>query len=430
MRVLVIGSGGREHALCWKLAQGEGVREVFCAPGNAGIAQAARCVPIDPSNIVELADFAQGIKIDLTVVGPELPLTLGIADEFERRGLPIFGPSQAASEIEGSKVFSKQFMLKHDIPTAACRICESAEQALDYLKSKEVSFPAVIKADGLASGKGVLIVEDRKQAQQAVEMMMVEKKFGVAGERILVEEFLEGSETSFFVFSDGSRVVPMVTCQDHKRALDDDKGPNTGGMGAYSPAVLNQETFKQILNDIMIPVVSGLAAEGRTYKGVLYAGIMMTEKGPKALEFNARFGDPECQVLMPRLNSDLVQVLLAAAEGHLDRVKLEWHRASAACVVLASGGYPGAFETGKPIDGMAEAAAQTGVVIFHAATKEGDAGRLVSSGGRVLGVVGLGTDLAQAVERAYAGARSIRFEGMQYRHDIGKQALELLRERH
>jgi len=428
MRVLVIGGGGREHALCWKIAQSDQVKEVYCAPGNAGIAEIARCVPIEPSSVVEIADFAQGIKIDLTVVGPELPLTLGIVDEFQRRGLPVFGPRQAAAEIEGSKAFSKQFMLKHDIPTAACHICESAEEARDYLKSKDVSFPVVIKADGIAAGKGVIIAEDRKTATQAIDMMMVEKKFGVAGQRVLIEEFLEGRETSFFVFSDGSRVVPLVTCQDHKRALDDDKGPNTGGMGAYSPAVLNQETFKQILNDIMIPVISGMAAEGRTYRGVLYAGIILTDRGPKALEFNARFGDPECQVLMPRLNCDLVPILTAAAQGHLDRVKLEWHRAAVACVILASGGYPEHSESGKPIQGLPEAATTSGVVIFHSATRA-DGGRLLTAGGRVLSVVGLGADLPHAVQHAYSAVDKIHFEGMQYRRDIGKEALALLREK-
>jgi phosphoribosylamine--glycine ligase len=429
MRILVIGSGGREHALCWKIAQSDQVKEVYCAPGNTGIAAAARCVPIEPSNTVELADFAQGIKIDLTVVGPELPLTLGIVEEFQKRGLRIFGASQAAAEIEGSKVFSKQFMLKHKIPTAAFQVCESAQQALDYLKSKQAPMPAVIKADGLAAGKGVIIAEDRKQAQQAIELMMVDRKFGSAGQRVLIEEFLEGRESSFFVLSDGVRVLPMVTCQDHKRALDDDKGANTGGMGAYSPAILNQETFKQILNEIMIPTISGLAEEGRTYKGVLYGGIMLTDAGPKALEFNARFGDPECQVLLPRLSCDLVPVLIAAAEGHLDKVKLEWRREAAACVVLVSGGYPGDFEAGKPIQGLKEAAATPGVVLFHAATKAAEGGAPVTAGGRVLNAVGLGADLTQAVERAYTAVSRIKFEGMHYRRDIGKEALAILRER-
>jgi phosphoribosylamine--glycine ligase len=428
MRVLVIGSGGREHALCWKIAQSDQVREVYCAPGNAGIEGTARCVPIDPSNTVEIADFAQGIKVDLTVVGPELPLTLGIVDEFQRRGLPIFGATQAAAEIEGSKVFSKQFMLKHGIPTARFHLCESVEQARDCLKSKEVSYPAVVKADGLASGKGVIIAGDRKQALQAVELMMVEKKFGSAGQRVLIEEFLEGRETSFFVFSDGSRVLPMVTCQDHKRALDDDQGPNTGGMGAYSPAMLKQETFKQVLNDIMIPTISGMAEEGRAFRGVLYAGLILTEEGPKVLEFNARFGDPECQVLMPRLGCDLVPVLVAAAEGRLDRVKLDWKRDAAACVVMASGGYPDQYEVGKPIEGLKEAAARPGVVIFHSGTKDA-AGRTVTAGGRVLGIVGTGSDLAQALERAYEAVERIRFDGMHFRRDIGREALAVLRER-
>lgn len=426
MRILVIGGGGREHSLCWKLARGEDKREIYCAPGNAGIASVARCVPIEPSDTVELADFAQGISVDLTVVGPEVPLTLGIVDEFEKRGLAIFGPSQKAAEIEGSKIFSKQFMQKHKIPTGEFQVFESHEQALKYLKSKEAVFPAVIKADGLAAGKGVIIAQDRKEAQQAVELMMVEKKFGSAGQRVLVEEFLQGREASFFVLSDGSRVLPMVTCQDHKRALEEDKGPNTGGMGAYSPAMLNQEMFKQILNDVMIPVISGLAAESRPYKGVLYAGLILTDEGPKTLEFNARFGDPECQVLMPRLRGDLAPVLLAACEGRLDRVKLDWRREAAACVVLASGGYPEKSETGKPIQGL-DTPPSGPVLVFHAATRKSDAGEIVTSGGRVLNVVGLGTDLTQAVERTYAAVSKIRFEGMHYRRDIGREAVAVLK---
>ncbi len=426
MRILIIGSGGREHSLCWKLARGEDKREIYCAPGNAGIAGVARCVPIEPSDTVELADFAQGISVDLAVVGPEVPLTLGIVDEFEKRGLRIFGPSQKAAEIEGSKIFSKQFMLKHKIPTGEFQVFESDAQALKYIKSKEAIFPAVIKADGLAAGKGVIIAEDRKVAQQAIELMMVEKKFGSAGQRILVEEFLHGREASFFVLSDGSRVLPMVTCQDHKRAFDDDKGPNTGGMGAYSPAMLNQEMFKQILNEVMIPTISGLAEEGRPYKGVLYAGLILTDKGPKALEFNARFGDPECQVLMPRLKGDLAPVLHAACEGHLDRVKLDWRREAAACVVLSSGGYPEKAETGKTIQGL-DADFSGPVLVFHAATRKNEAGEYLTSGGRVLNVVALGTDLTQAVERAYAAASQIRFEGMQYRRDIGREAVAVLK---
>ncbi|MCZ6777344.1 MAG: phosphoribosylamine--glycine ligase [Acidobacteriota bacterium] len=426
MRILIIGSGGREHSLCWKLAQGEDKREIYCAPGNAGIAGVARCVPIEPSDTVELADFAQGISVDLTVVGPEVPLALGIVGVFKKRGLRIFGPSQKAAEIEGSKIFSKQFMLRHKIPTGEFQVFESDAQALKYIKSKETIFPVVIKADGLAAGKGVIIAKDRKQAQKAIELMMVEKKFGSAGQRVIVEEFLQGRETSFFVLSDGSRVLPMVTCQDHKRALDEDKGPNTGGMGAYSPAMLNQEMFKQILNDVMIPTISGLAEEGRSYRGVLYAGIMLTDKGPKALEFNARFGDPECQVLMPRLKGDLAPVLHAAAEGRLDRVKLDWRREAAACVVLASGGYPEKSETGKTISGLNSKFAGP-VIVFHAATRKNDGGQYITSGGRVLNVVALGADLTQAVERAYAAASQIRFEGMQYRSDIGREAVAVLK---
>ncbi|MEE9219205.1 MAG: phosphoribosylamine--glycine ligase [Acidobacteriota bacterium] len=428
MRILVIGGGGREHALCWKLAQGESGREIYCAPGNAGIGSVARCVPIEPSDTVELADFAQGIKVDLTIVGPEVPLTLGIVDEFQKRELPIFGPSQAAAEIEGSKIFAKQFMLKHGVPTASYQVCESPELALKYLKSKEATFPAVIKADGLTAGKGVIIAEDRKQAQQTVELMMVDKKFGTAGQRLIVEEFLQGRETSFFVLSDGNRVLPMVTCQDHKRALDDDQGPNTGGMGAYSPALLKQDTFKQILEEIMIPTISGLASEGRQYKGVLYAGIMLTSSGPRVLEFNARFGDPENQVLMPRLNGDLAPVLQAAAEGRLDRVKLEWRKEAAVCVVLASAGYPEKPQTGKRIHGLERISGES-VLVFHAATRKHESGAVLTSGGRVLNIVGLGGDLNQAVERAYAAVSQVRFDGMHYRKDIGREAVTLLRER-
>jgi phosphoribosylamine---glycine ligase len=426
MKVLVVGNGGREHALVWKIRQSPLVGDVFCAPGNAGIAGLADCVPIDTSNIVEVADFAQTVKADLTVVGPELPMVLGMADEFGKRGLSIFCPSRAAAEIEGSKAYARDFMEKHKIPSPRFRICATEEAALAFVKEAPFEFPFVVKADGLAAGKGTLIVQDKKEAKEAVTEMMEGKKFGTAGAKLVMEEYLEGEEISFLLFSDGARVLPMVSVQDHKRALDNDEGPNTGGMGTVSPATnLSMDAHKQIMHDIVLPTIGGLAAEGRKYQGVLYAGLMITDSGPKVLEFNARFGDPETQVIMARMKSDIVPILMGVADGHLKETKIDWAKEPAACVVLASKGYPDEVETGKEIRGLDGLKGAPDVIVFHSATEERD-GKLVTVGGRVLGVTALGANLDAAIQRAYQAVSKVKFDGMQYRKDIGQKALARL----
>jgi phosphoribosylamine--glycine ligase len=426
MRILVVGNGGREHALVWKIRQSPLVKEVYCAPGNAGIAELADCVPIDTSNIIEVADFAQTIKADLTVVGPELPMVLGIADEFARRGLSIFCPSRCAAEIEGSKAFARDFMDRHKIPSPRYAICKSPEEARAFVEEAPFGFPMVLKTDGLAAGKGTVVANEPKEAEAVVAQMMTDKKFGAAGSKIVIEEFLPGEEVSFLVFSDGSRVVPMVSVQDHKRVFDGDKGPNTGGMGTVSPATnLKVEVHKQIMQEIVIPTISKLAAEGRKYQGVLYAGLMITDKGPKVLEFNARFGDPETQVIMARMRSDIVPILQGVAAGHLKESKIEWAKEPAVCVVLASKGYPEHSETGKLIEGLEALKGATDVVVYHAATDRRD-GKLFTVGGRVLGVTALGANLDAAIHRAYEAVGKVSFEGSHYRKDIGRQALARL----
>lgn len=424
MRVLVVGYGGREHALVWKLKQSPSVREVFCAPGNPGIGALADCVPIDGSNIVELADFAFQTNVGLTVVGPELPLDLGIVDEFRKRNLQIFGPNKAAAELESSKVFAKEFMRKHGLPTARFYVANGFDDALSVLSKGKFEFPLVLKADGLASGKGVVICHDQEEAKEALEMMMVSRKFGNAGDRIVIEEFLEGQEISFQVISDGKRVLPLATSQDHKRLGDGDDGPNTGGMGAYSPALfLTRDLHQKVMNDIILPCVSGMADQGRTYQGVLYAGLMLTKDGPKVLEFNVRFGDPETQTLMPRMDCDLGEVFLAAVQGRLDEVKVEWKKEAAVCVVLASAGYPNEPQIGKEITGIDDAEDLGQVVVFHAGTKRTD-GKLYSSGGRVLGVTASSSQLSVACDLAYHAVSKIQFDGMHFRTDIGRKALD------
>ena len=426
MKVLVVGNGGREHALVWKIRQSPLVGDVFCAPGNAGIAGLADCVPIDTSNIVEVADFAQTVKADLTVVGPELPMVLGIADEFAKRGLSIFCPSRAAAEIEGSKAYARDFMDKHKIPSPRFRICPTEEAAQNFVKEAPFKYPFVVKADGLAQGKGTLIVNDKKEAKEAVGAMMEDKKFGTAGAKLVMEEYLEGEEISFLLFSDGARVLPMVSVQDHKRALDNDQGPNTGGMGTVSPATnLSIEAHKQIMHDIVLPTIGGLAAEGRKYQGVLYAGLMITEGGPRVLEFNARFGDPETQVIMARMKSDIVPILKGVADGALKETKIDWAKEPAACVVMASKGYPEEAETGKEIRGLDSLKGAPDVVVYHSATALRD-GKVVTVGGRVLGVTALGANLDAAVQREYEAVAKISFDGMQYRKDIGQKALARL----
>ena len=426
MKILVVGNGGREHALVWKIRQSPLAKDVYCAPGNAGMAGLADCVPIDTSNIIEVADFAQTISADLTVVGPELPMVLGIGDEFQRRGLAIFCPSRAAAEIEGSKAFAREFMSRHDIPSPLYVICSSREDADDAVEKGTLGYPLVLKVDGLAAGKGVIVVENKAEAQAAVADMMSDKKFGNAGAKLVMEEFLSGDEVSFLVFSDGSRVVPMVSVQDHKRVGDGDTGSNTGGMGTVSPSTsLSLDMHKQIMQEIILPTIGGLSAEGRKYQGVLYAGLMITEKGPRVLEFNARFGDPETQVIMARMRSDIVPILQGVAEGHLKESKIDWAKEAALCVVLTTRGYPDAPETGQEIKGLDALQGLSDVMVFHAATGNRD-GKVVTVGGRVLGVTALGANLDAAVQRAYAAVKKISFDGMHFRTDIGQKALARL----
>ncbi len=419
MKILVIGSGGREHALAWKISQSPHLEKLFCAPGNPGTMSIAENVAIDSSDIKGLLDFASQEKIGLTVVGPELPLTMGIVDEFEERGLKIFGPDKKTAELEGSKVFAKQFMKRHQIPTAVSEIAESPESAKEILNSGKFSFPLVVKADGLAAGKGVIICENLKEAEEAVHLIMVERKFGEAGKRAIVEECLRGEETSFIVLSDGKEVVPLVTTMDHKPVYEGDKGPNTGGMGAISPSpFIDKELFSEIMNSIVFPTVNHMREEGRKYKGVLYVGLMLTEEGPKVLEYNCRFGDPETQPQVLRMESDLVDILLAIIDEDAQGKEIQWSPKASGCVVLASGGYPLAYEKGKRIEGLKQASETPGIAIFHAGTKFQD-GKYYTNGGRVLGVCASEENLGQTMEKIYKTISGISFEGMHFRRDIG-----------
>ncbi len=424
MRVLVVGGGGREHALAWKIAQSPRVDRVYVAPGNAGTALVAENVPIGAEDVEALAGFAERERIDLTVVGPEAPLVLGIADRFRERGLRVFGPSAAAARLEGSKAFAKAVMERYGVPTAGYREFTDPEAARAHVRRQGA--PVVVKADGLAAGKGVTVARTVEEALAAVDAIMVDRAFGEAGARVIVEECLEGEEASFLAFCDGRRVLPMASSQDHKPVFDGDEGPNTGGMGAYSPApVVTPELFDEIMETVMRPVVEGLAGDGIPYVGVLYAGLMIRDGRPKVLEFNCRFGDPECQPIVVRMKGDLVPVLEACIDGELDRVGLEWDPRAAVCVVMASGGYPGSYRKGIEIRGLEEAAALEDVVVFHAGTRrEGD--RVVTAGGRVLGVTALGDDIPAAIRRAYEAVERISWEGAHYRRDIGRKALRHL----
>ena len=425
MKILVVGGGGREHSLVWKIRQSPEVDDLYCAPGNAGIAAQAECVPIAPGEIGKLKGFALEKGIDLTVVGPEAPLIDGIVNEFESAGLRIFGSTRAAARLEGSKSFAKEIMKAGNVPTADFKVFTDAEKALEYVRSLEP--PIVVKVDGNAAGKGVTVARDRQTAEAAVRRCMVERAFGDAGEKILVEECLEGEEASILAFTDGETVVPMASSQDHKPVYDNDEGPNTGGMGAYSPApVVSTELETEIYERVMTAVVEAMAEGGIPYKGVLYAGLIITKRGPMVLEFNARFGDPENQVIIPRLKSDIVPVLLACTEeGQLCKQKLEWLPDACVTVVMASGGYPGSYEKGLLIEGLDEAESCDGVMVFHAGTAVKDS-RTVTAGGRVLGVTALGPDIPSAIERAYDAVGKIRFDGMHYRKDIGAKALARL----
>ncbi len=421
LKVLVIGSGGRENALVWKIKQSPMVDEVFCVPGNGGIAQLAECVNIDQTDFIALADFAQDKAIDLTVVGPEAPLVGGIADVFANKNLKVFGPNAEAARLEGSKSFAKEIMKKYGIPTAEASLFDNYAEAVSYLESLKP--PYVIKADGLAAGKGVFIAKTLDEAKAAVKSCLVDKQFGLAGELILIEEHLEGPELSILAFSDGKDVLPMVPAQDYKRAYDNDEGLNTGGMGSYSPVpIVTPSLYGDIVKNILESTVAGLASEEIEYRGVIYAGLIITEGGPKVLEFNVRFGDPETQAILPRLKSDILEPMLACAEGGLSGIRLNWTEEPCVTVVLASGGYPGDYKIGYEIKGLDEASSREGVTIFHAGTKLKN-GKVVTSGGRVLNVSALGKDFTQARERAYAAIDKIHFNGMHYRKDIALRAI-------
>ncbi len=424
MRILVVGGGGREHALAWKLAQSPEVSGLYAAPGNPGIAGLAECVPIKADAIADLGAFAARERIDLTVVGPELPLALGLADHFAERGLPVFGPIRAAAELEGSKVFAKQLFARYGIPTARFGVFDDPAKARDFVH--DLGGRAVVKADGLAAGKGAIVCRDLAAAERAIGDMLERRVFGEAGARVVVEELLEGEELSFFALTDGERICPLAAAQDHKAIFDDDRGPNTGGMGAYSPPpVLDATLARRILDGVIRPTVRAMAAEGRPYRGVLFAGLMLTAEGPKVLEYNVRHGDPECQTLVVRLAADLLPICRAVAEGQGLPETVAWRPEAAVCVVLASAGYPGAYPTGQPIAGLEAAGARPGVTVFHAGTARRD-GRLVTAGGRVLGVTALGADIPAAIQAAYEAVGDIHFEGMHYRRDIGRRALARL----
>lgn len=421
MKVLVVGSGGREHALCWKLRQSPLLTELYCAPGNPGIAAVADRVPLAADDIQELAEFAQEMRIDLTVVGPELPLSLGIVDEFEKRGLAIFGPRRAAAEIEGSKVFSKEFMARQGIPTAAFEVVRDVAAA--RAACQRFGFPVVLKADGLASGKGVVIPQNEEELAAALDMFFTQRRFGISADRVVVEQCLVGEEVSLIALSDGQRVLPLAAAKDYKRLGDGDSGPNTGGMGSHSPAgVLSADEAAAVLEQVLRPTVDGLAAENRPFRGFLYAGMMLTADGPRVLEFNARLGDPEAQVLLLRLEEDLLPLLAAGAEGAFGTSRLHFRKEAAACLVLASQGYPERPVTGEPIGGLDEAASVEGVALFHAATAL-DEGQVVSAGGRVLNVCATGANLAEALRRAYAAAAAVDWPSKILRHDIGRRVL-------
>jgi phosphoribosylamine--glycine ligase len=421
MRVLVLGNGGREHALVWKLRQSPRVSKLYCAPGNGGIADEAECLPVDLKSLASIVAVGEQVRPDLTVVGPELPLTLGVVDEFTRRGWPAFGPTKAAAQLEASKSFAKEFLQRHRIPTAPYAICDSVEQVRSALT--HFHLPVVVKADGLAAGKGVVIAASRDEAARVAAEMFSGRMVGEAGARVVLEECLKGEELSFLVLSDGERVAPLVAAQDHKRVGDGDTGPNTGGMGAYSTqSIIDDKMRDWLVHHIARPVVEGMKAEGSEFKGVLYCGLMMTARGPMVLEFNCRFGDPETQPILIRLESDLVDALEASIAGRVSAGDFKWSREASVCVVMASGAYPGTYDVGKNIVGLGQAGAIEGVKVFHAGTSKRD-GEFYTAGGRVLGVSARAVELETAVARAYEACEKIRFDGAHYRKDIAERAL-------
>ncbi|TVY06967.1 phosphoribosylamine--glycine ligase [Paenibacillus cremeus] len=418
MRVLVVGGGGREHAICWALKKSPKIQELYCAPGNGGIAGLAECVPYQVNQFEEIAQFAIDHTIDLVVIGPDDPLSEGIVDHLEAKGIPVFGPRQNAAILESSKVFSKELFKKYNIPTAAYESFDSYEAAIAYLRQEQA--PIVIKADGLAAGKGVVVAQSLEEAEKALHDIMVVKVFGDSGNQVVIEEFLTGQEMSILSFVDGETVKPMVPAQDHKAVFDNDKGPNTGGMGTYTPLPhIPQSVIEESIETIIKPTAKAMVAEGRPFRGVLFAGLMITPNGPKTIEFNARFGDPETQVVLPRLKTDLLDIFLAAVNGRLDQMEIEWSEEAAVCVILASEGYPGSYPKGLPIEGLDTVQES---IVFHAGTALKD-GAIVTNGGRVLGVTALGKDIADARAKAYADADRIRFQGKHYRTDIAKRAL-------
>jgi len=421
MNVLIIGGGGREHALAWKISQSPRVSKIYAAPGNAGIARLAECIPIKADDIAGQRAFAKDHGIDLTIVGPEAPLSRGIVDEFSAAGLRVFGPTKKAAELEASKTFAKDLMKKYNIPTAAYEVFTELAPAAEYVRKQGA--PIVVKADGLAAGKGVIVAETVGIAIEALETIMSRKAFGNAGDRVVIEECLVGEEASFMAFTDGKTVLPLASSQDHKRVYDSDKGPNTGGMGAYSPAPIVTNALEQrIMDEIMVPTVRAMEKEGRFFTGVLYAGLMIHNNAVQVLEFNARFGDPEAQPIMARLDSDLVEIIEAILEGNLGSMQISWKPESAVCVVMASEGYPGSYEIGRAITGLENADNRKDVIAFHSGTALKD-GTVVTDGGRVLGVTGLGRSIADAIETAYAGVRDISFTGAHFRKDIGAKAV-------
>lgn len=422
MKALVIGSGGREHAIVWKLSQSRHIDKIYCCPGNAGISETAECIDVNGDNFSALVDFAKYEGIDFTIVGPEVPLTKGIVDVFEKNGKKIVGPSSRASQVEGSKVFAKDMMRRYGIPTAEYKVFTSYLHAEDYVRMKGA--PIVIKADGLAAGKGVIVADTVDEAVSGLKLIMKDRAFGDAGNRVIVEECIHGEEASFMAFTDGKTILPMVSSQDHKRIFDDDKGPNTGGMGAYSPApVITPELETVIMEKVMKPTVKGLNSDGIKYKGILYAGIMIRDGKPYVLEFNCRLGDPETQPVLSRLKTDIVDICLAITDERLSALNLEWMPESSVCVVLSSKGYPGTYEKGKVITGLDDVKKMKDVMVFHAGTSF-NKNKLVTSGGRVLGVTAVGSDIKDAKEKAYKAIEKIHFDGMHYRKDIADRAIK------
>ncbi len=423
MKVLVVGGGGREHALCWKIKQSILVKELYCAPGNGGTAKIAENIPIKAEDVDAIVDFVKNTKIDFVVIGPEAPLNLGIVDMLEREGVMAFGPSKRAALLEGSKVFAKNIMRKYGIPTADFEVFDDAEKAKKYIVDQNK--PLVVKADGLAAGKGVYVCKTKEEAINAINDIMVKRVFGSAGDKVIIEDCLEGEEASFLVFTDGEAIIPMDSSQDHKRVYDNDEGPNTGGMGAYSPApVVNKEVFEKVMNKIIYPIIKGMNNEGIPFKGVLYAGLMIKDNEPYVLEFNTRFGDPEAQPLLVRIKNDIVPVLMGCIDGKLGNEYLLWDERPAVCVVIASGGYPGEYKKGFEIKGLDDIDNEN-IYVFHAGTKMVD-NKIYTDGGRVLGVTALGDTILNAIENAYIGVSKISFEGMHYRKDIGKKAINRL----